>query len=211
MVILFLFFLILCIPTNTAQGSNFSISSPTLNFLPLSFSLKVAIQWMWDGSEDCIFIYKDTHVGWLTRWLQWPCLPMRETYVGPAPGWGRPLGGRNGNPLQYSCLGNPTDRKAWWATAHGVTKSRTRLKRLGTSSLLPRRGQNETRKSFFIPPQHCQPFGGFPQCFLRALGWSSEPKADLSQFSLSGYLDNLPENSSCWEGVLGRKAINNFS
>ena len=28
----------------------------------------------------------------------------------------------NGNPLQYSCLGNPMDREAWWATAHGVTK-----------------------------------------------------------------------------------------
>ena len=33
----------------------------------------------------------------------------------------------NGNPLQDSCLENPTDRGAWWATVHGVTKSRTRL------------------------------------------------------------------------------------
>ena len=31
----------------------------------------------------------------------------------------------NGNPLQYSGLGNPTDRGAWWATVHGVAKSRT--------------------------------------------------------------------------------------
>ena len=29
----------------------------------------------------------------------------------------------NDNPLQYSCLGNPTYRRAWWATVHGVTKS----------------------------------------------------------------------------------------
>ena len=36
----------------------------------------------------------------------------------------------NGNPLQYSCLENPMDREAWWATAHGVTKSLTQLKRL---------------------------------------------------------------------------------
>ena len=35
-----------------------------------------------------------------------------------------------GNPLQYSCLENPTDRGAWWATVHGVTKSWTRLKQL---------------------------------------------------------------------------------
>ena len=33
----------------------------------------------------------------------------------------------NGNPLQYSCLENPMGRGAWWATVHGVTKSRTRL------------------------------------------------------------------------------------
>ena len=33
----------------------------------------------------------------------------------------------NGNPLQYSCLENPMDREAWWATVHGVTKSQTRL------------------------------------------------------------------------------------
>ena len=33
----------------------------------------------------------------------------------------------NGNPLQYSCLGNPMDRGAWQATVHGVTKSQTQL------------------------------------------------------------------------------------
>ena len=33
----------------------------------------------------------------------------------------------NGNPLQYSCLENSMDRGAWWATIHGVAKSRTRL------------------------------------------------------------------------------------
>ena len=35
-----------------------------------------------------------------------------------------------GNPVQHSCLENPMDRGAWWATAHGVTKSQTRLKRV---------------------------------------------------------------------------------
>ena len=42
---------------------------------------------------------------------------------------GRPLG-RYGNLLQYSCLENPTDRRAGWATVHGVTKNQTRLKGL---------------------------------------------------------------------------------
>ena len=44
------------------------------------------------------------------------------------------MGEGNGNPLQYSCLENPVDRGAWWAAVHGVSKSRTRLKRLSSSS-----------------------------------------------------------------------------
>ena len=43
------------------------------------------------------------------------------------PGSGRSPGEGNSNPLQYSCLENPMDTGAWWATVHGVTKSRTRL------------------------------------------------------------------------------------
>ena len=38
-----------------------------------------------------------------------------------------PLGEGHGNPLQYSCLGNPMDRGAWWATVYGVIKNRTQL------------------------------------------------------------------------------------
>ena len=40
----------------------------------------------------------------------------------------------NGNPLQCSCLENPKDRGAWWAAIHWVAQSRTRLKRLSSSS-----------------------------------------------------------------------------
>ena len=47
--------------------------------------------------------------------------------LGLIPGSGRFPGEGNGNPLQYSCLENPMDRGAWWATVHGVTKCRTRL------------------------------------------------------------------------------------
>ena len=47
--------------------------------------------------------------------------------VGSIPGWGRSPGKGNGNPLQYSGLGNPMDREAWWATVHGVAKSWTRV------------------------------------------------------------------------------------
>ena len=47
--------------------------------------------------------------------------------LGSIPGSGRSPGEGNGNPLQYSCLGNPMDRAAWGATVHGVAKSRTQL------------------------------------------------------------------------------------
>ena len=43
---------------------------------------------------------------------------------GSIPGLGRSPGEGNGNPLQYSCLENPMDGGAWWATVHQVTKSR---------------------------------------------------------------------------------------
>ena len=42
----------------------------------------------------------------------------------------------NGNPLQYSCLENPMDRKDWWATVHGVAKSQTRLSDFTVYNLL---------------------------------------------------------------------------
>ena len=45
--------------------------------------------------------------------------------VGSIPGLGRSPGGGNGNPLWYSCLENPMDRGASWATVHGVAKSWT--------------------------------------------------------------------------------------
>ena len=44
------------------------------------------------------------------------------------------IGEGNGNPLQCSCLENPRDGGAWWAAVHGVAQSRTRLKRLSSSS-----------------------------------------------------------------------------
>ena len=83
--------------------------------------------------------------------LQYSCLKFhgRRSLVGCSP-WGRwgsdmteqlhfyfsllCIGEGNGNPLQCSCLENPRDGGAWWATVYGVTQSRTRLKRLSSSS-----------------------------------------------------------------------------
>ena len=52
-------------------------------------------------------------------------LPVNAADAGLIPGLGRSLGDGNGNPLQYSCSGNPRDRGAWQATVHGVPKSQT--------------------------------------------------------------------------------------
>ena len=56
--------------------------------------------------------------------------------MGSIPGLMRFPGGGNGNPLQCSCLENPTDREAWWATVHGVAKSRTQLSRPASPSMI---------------------------------------------------------------------------
>ena len=49
-------------------------------------------------------------------------LPANAGDIGSVPGSGRSPEGGNGNPLQYSYLGNPMDRGAWWAAVHGVAK-----------------------------------------------------------------------------------------
>ena len=59
--------------------------------------------------------------------------PANTGDLGSIPGSGRSSGGRNGNPLQYSCLENPVDRRAWRAAVHGVTQIQTWLKWLCSS------------------------------------------------------------------------------
>ena len=54
-------------------------------------------------------------------------LPAKAGDVGLISGSGRFPGEGNGNPLQYSCLENPMDRGAWWATAQGVTRVKPNL------------------------------------------------------------------------------------
>ena len=54
--------------------------------------------------------------------------PAKAGDVGLIPGLGRSPGEENGNPLQYLCLGNPMDRRVWWATVHGVAKGWTQLR-----------------------------------------------------------------------------------
>ena len=53
--------------------------------------------------------------------------PANAGDMGSIPGSGRSPEEGNGDPLQYSCLGNPLDRRAWHATVHGLQKSQTQL------------------------------------------------------------------------------------
>ena len=69
---------------------------------------------------------------------------------GSIPGSGRSPGEGNGNPLQYSCLENPMEGGAWWATVHGVPKSWTGLSDFTfTFYLLPESEANVFLFSFF--------------------------------------------------------------
>ena len=55
--------------------------------------------------------------------------------MGSIPGWGRSTGEESGNPLQYSCLQNPMDRRAWRAIVHRVAKSQTQLSDLACTEI----------------------------------------------------------------------------
>ena len=64
------------------------------------------------------------------------------------------IGEGHGNPLQCSCLENPRDGGAWWAAVYGVAQSRTRLKRLSSSSSnqVVVRSENHICKTFNTVP-----------------------------------------------------------
>ena len=61
--------------------------------------------------------------------------PANAGDAGSIPGSGRCPGEGNGNPLQYSCRGDPTDRGAWWATVHGVTKEPDTTEQLNNNKM----------------------------------------------------------------------------
>ena len=77
-------------------------------------------------------IQTNIHIYRLPQWLSGKesACNAGDGDKGSIPGSGISPGGGPGNLLQYSCLENPMDRGAWWATVHRVAKSRTRLKQL---------------------------------------------------------------------------------
>ena len=118
-------------------------------------------------------------------------LPANAGDMGSIPGLGRSPGGGSGNPLQYSCLENATDREAWWATVHGVWTNLTRLSywtqawSLRTWCL----GQPPTKKVW----RHCQPpLGANPALSenhrLKGTGQRLIKPKDRRQCSVISYL-----------------------
>ena len=100
--------------------------------------------------------------------------------LGSISGSARSPGEGNGNPLQYSCLENPMDRGAWWASVPGAAKSQTRLKRLTctcsetcAASLAPRACSARS------PGSHCSGRSGCG-AGLAALGLWSRPRPGLN-------------------------------
>ena len=71
--------------------------------------------------ERNTFLINTTQGSLVIKNLPASAVDMRDT--GSIPGSGRSPGEGNDNPLQHSCLENPMDRGAWWATVHGVPKS----------------------------------------------------------------------------------------
>ena len=98
---------------------------------------------------------------------------MQETFAGSIPELERSLGGGTGNPLQYSCLGNPMDRGAWQAAVHGDVKIDINTDRY-SYVLWPAGGKLGTQKRWQYKFQFefkCLRTG-------RANGVSSSPKAN---------------------------------
>ena len=75
-------------------------------------------------------VYVYVALPWWPRGQESTCNAGDAGDSGSIPGSGRSPEGGHGNPLQYSCLENAMDRGVWWATVHGVAKSRTHLKQL---------------------------------------------------------------------------------
>mgnify|MGYP007134379285 CR=1 FL=1 len=79
-------------------------------------------------------------------------LPANIGNLSSIPGLGRFLGEGNGNPLQYSCLENPTDRGAWQATVHGIAKESDTTERLSTHTHTHRLDdKSEWSEAFYLP------------------------------------------------------------
>ena len=119
------------------------------------------------------------------------------------PASGRSPGGVQGNTLQYSCLENPMDRRAWWATVYAVATSQTRLKRLGSSRLPLDCKLCEGRTDVLII--FISPYVGFPSgSTVKNLPAMQEPQETQAWVSL-GQEDSLQKGTATHSNILAWK------
>ena len=98
---------------------------------PLKAQQQRSLHSLWTEPATCQLRFKEENrlylslggASWMTLVVQNPPANAGDVRdVGSIPGSGRSHGEGNGNLLQYSCLENPMDRRAWWATVRGVAK-----------------------------------------------------------------------------------------
>ena len=99
-------------------------TSPSTQGLPLRGGGRSPSPGSWVGLCSCLR-QKQNHMKGSSGGSVVKNLPANAGHVGLTSGSGRSPGEGDGNSLQYSCLGNPTDRGAWQATVHGLAKIQT--------------------------------------------------------------------------------------
>ena len=125
----------------------------------------------------------------------------------------------NGNPLQCSCLENPRDGGAWWATIYGVAQSQTQLKQLSSSSSKQR---YQPALSLYLPSVRTQQEDGWPSSLCK-LGREFSPESGHAGTQMSDVQSpeiweinfchlNLPiYGNLLWQPKLKRTNTNNSS
>ena len=111
-------------PLPVSPGLVFTLSLPT----PSALAILTSMPQLWCPEMSTFTIQSDLLWNW--GFPGDSVIKNPPANAGDArliPGSGRSPGEGNGNPLQYSCLGNSIDRGTWWATAHVVAKSQTWL------------------------------------------------------------------------------------
>ena len=95
------------------------------------------------------------------------------------------IGEGNGNPLQCSCLENPSDRGAWWTAVYGVSQSQTRLKRLSSSSsiLLNQMQVHAPMHSTSLVAQMGKHLPTMRETQVRSLGWEDTLEKEMATHS----------------------------
>ena len=118
------------------------------------------------------------------------------------PGVGKLPWRRKWQPLQHSCLENPTDRGAWWAAVHGVTKSWTRLRDWARTHFLFVKTGNQSCMGLETSTRENP--GGLSALCPPSINLESEKYKKVNQAEFTVQPTNLPTNPSWTAGLISR-------